>query len=184
LDETVGPLKDADVNDVRVEAWDFILHGGGAYNNLNWEYTPSIPQGTQAADTIRQYLKHLQRFVSGFNYIKMKYSPGLLIKVPDKAITRLLAQPGHQYALYIHHSNPYDAVPPASQFISKYEADTSVFNDTVTIHLDAGTYMARWYNPVTGMWKGKRIKWKQEAGNCAFHTGLFVTDIALRILKL
>ena len=29
MDETMGSLKDMDVSDVRVEAWDFILHGGG-----------------------------------------------------------------------------------------------------------------------------------------------------------
>lgn len=184
MNETVGPLKDADVNDVRVEAWDFILHGGGAYNNLNWEYTPSKPQGTLAADTIRKYLKNLQQFLSGFSYVKMKNSPQLLIKVPDKAITRLLAEPGHQYALYIHHSNPYDAVPPPAKFISKYEADTSAFKDTVTINLDAGTYTARWYNPVKGVWVGKQIKWKQEAGNHTVHTGLFTTDLALSILGI
>ncbi|MEP7142232.1 MAG: hypothetical protein ABI707_05145 [Ferruginibacter sp.] len=183
MDETMGPLKDAGVNDVRVEAWDFILHGGGAYNNLNWEYTPSTPMGTPGADTIRQYLKHLQQFISSFNYSKMKYSPGLLIKVPDKAITRLLAEPLRQYALYIHHSDPNDAVPSSSQFISKYEADTSMFDDTVTISLEAGTYSARWYNPSTGVWIGKRIKWTQEAGNYTFHTGLFMTDIALSILR-
>ncbi|MEP6950385.1 MAG: hypothetical protein ABI863_13965 [Ginsengibacter sp.] len=182
MDETMGPLRDADVNDVRVEAWDFILHGGGAYNNLNWEYTPSNPQGTPAADTIRQYLQPLQQFISGFDFVKMKYSPKLMKKVPEKAITRLLAEQGSRYALYIHHSKPYDAAPN-KEGIWKYEADTSTFHDTISIHLEAGTYTAKWYNPVTGKWIGKEIKWKQEAGNHTFYTGSFITDIALSIRK-
>ena len=130
MDETMGSLKDEDANDVRVEAWDFILHGGGAYNNLSWEYTPDKPQGTPGLDTVRQYLMHLQKFISSFDYNKMDYLPRLLIKVPDKAITRLLAEPGKQYALIIHHSKPYDATP-STDGIWKYEADVSDFRDTV-----------------------------------------------------
>ena len=182
MNETMGSLNDEDANDVRVEAWDFILHGGGAYNNLCWEYTPEKPQGTPGADTVRQYLMHLQKFISSFEFTKMSYAPELLIKIPDTTITRLLAEPGKQYALYIHHSEPHEA-EPTKNGIWKYEADTSIFNDAVTIHLESGTYTAKWYAPVTGKWIGKEIKWKQKTGDRTFYTGLIKTDIALSILK-
>jgi hypothetical protein len=183
MDETMGTLKDMDVNDARVEAWDFILHGGGVYNNLSWEYTPEKPAGTAGADTIHQYLSYLQKFISYFDYTRMGYSPKLLIKTPGKAITRLLAEPGRQYALYIHHSTPDVAEPPGGTAIWKYEADTSVFRDTVTVHLQAGRYAAQWYDPSTGAWTGKPTVWKQQKANRTFHTPAFTTDIALRILK-
>lgn len=183
MDETMGSLKDMDVNDARVEAWDFILHGGGVYNNLSWEYTPEKPAGTAGADTIHQYLSYLQKFIIGFDYTKMSYSPELLIKVPGKAITRLLAEPGSQYALYIHHSTPDIAEPPRGTAIWKYEADTSLFRDTVTVHLAAGRYAAQWYDPSTGAQTGKPTVWKQQKGNRTFHTPAFTTDIALRIIK-
>lgn len=183
MDETMGSLKDMDVNDARVEAWDFILHGGGVYNNLSWEYTPEKPAGTAGADTVHQYLGYLQKFISSFDYTKMSYSPELLVQIPGKAITRLLAESGKQYALYIHHSKPDIAEPPRGTAVWKYEADIAVFSDTVTLHLKAGRYEARWYNPSTGDWIGNPQKWKQKNGNRNFYTPHFSTDIALKIVK-
>ena len=183
MDETMGSLYDADVNDVRVEAWDFILHGGGAYDNLSWEYTPNRPQGTPGADSIRQYLRYLKQFMDGFDYVRMKYSPEILKKVPQKAITRVLAEEGKQYALYIHHSNPYEAVPKRNNFISKYEAGSGTFRDSLTLSLPAGTYIVRWYNPVNGVWVTTQSLYLPTKSNHTFYTGLFTTDIALSILK-
>ena len=182
MDETMGSLKDEDANEVRVEAWDFILHGGGAYNNLSWEYTPDTPQGTPGQDTVRQYLMHLQKFISSFDYTKMNYLPKLLIKVPDKAITRLLAEPGKQYALYIHHSKPYDATPSIDG-IWKYEADVGDFRDTVSLKLPAGTYTFKWYNPSTGVWTKSYPLHLAKETNYSFYTESFKTDVALGIIK-
>lgn len=183
MDETVGPLYDADVNDVRVEAWDFILHGGGAYNNLNWEYTSTKPAGTPGADTIRQYLQYLQQFISTFDYIKMKYSAATLVTPPKKAITRVLTKEGDQYALYIHHSKPNDIVPKNSQFISKYEADTGSFRDKLTLALAPGIYKIRWYNPAKGIWTGMQTILQIKGKNHTFYTPLFTTDIAFSISR-
>lgn len=183
MDETMGSLKDADADDVRVEAWDFILHGGGVYNNLSWEHTPEKPAGTPGADTVHQYLGYLQKFISSFDYTKMKYSPELLIKTPGKAITRLLAAPGSQYALYIHHSKPDIAEPPRGTAVWKYEAGRSTFRDTAALYLEAGRYTAQWYNPATGARIGKPAVWKQQKGSRTFHTPFFTTDIALKIIK-
>lgn len=183
MNETLGSLKDENSNDVRVEAWDFILHGGGAYNNLSWEYTPRKPQGTAGADTVRKYLQHLQNFISSFDYTKMKYASKLLNKVPGKAITRLLAEPGSQYALYIHHSEPAIAEPSFKTDVWNYKAHTSAFRDTVTLYLDAGTYITRWYHPATGIWTSSKRLYLPQKSEYTFYTGLFTTDIALSIVK-
>ena len=180
MNETMGSLKDEDANDVRVEAWDFILHGGGAYNNLSWEYRPETPAGTRGSDTVRQYLAHLQKFMDGFDYTKMKYASNLVVKKPEKAITRLLAAAGSQYALYIHHSAP-DIAEPKEEGVWKYNSDTSVFTDTVSVQLPAGNYVAKWYYPATGEWFSNPVEWKQDNGNHVFYTPSFTTDIALKI---
>jgi hypothetical protein len=180
MNETMGSLKDENADDVRVEAWDFILHGGGAYNNLSWEYTPEKPAGTPGAESVRQYLMHLHKFMSSFDYTKMKYAPNLLDKKPAKAIVRLLAEAGSQYALYIHHGMP-DIAEPKEEGVWKYNADTSVFRDTVSVQLPAGNYMAKWYNPATGEWYSKPLKWKQGNSNHVFYTPRFTTDISLKI---
>lgn len=183
MDETMGSLYDADVSDVRVEAWDFILHGGGAYNNLSWEYTPALPGGTAGADTIRRYLQHLQQFISGFNFVRMRYSPDLLVKAVPNAITRVLAEAGKQYAIYIHHSDPAQAIPKRDQFISKYEAQNGTFRDTISVSLPAGTYAMRWFAPAKGVWTQTVSIHVREKTNYRFLTGLYTTDIALRIVR-
>lgn len=182
MNETMGSLKDEDANDVRVEAWDFILHGGGVYNNLSWEYTPQKPQGTPGADTVRRYLMHLQQFINGFDFTKMDYSPGLLKKVPRLAITRLLAEPGRQYALYIHHGSP-DIAEPSTEGVWKYEADTGTFTDTVSVKLPAGSYTFQWYNPSKGTRaKAHHLRLTEET-NYLFYTGSFETDNGLCVKR-
>jgi hypothetical protein len=183
MDETMGSLYDADVKDVRVEAWDFVLHGGGAYNNLSWEYSPPLPGGTPGADKIRDYLQHLQQFISGFNFVRMKYSPDLLVKAVPKAITRVLAEAGQQYAIYVHHSSPAQAVPKKDQFISKYEAENAIFRDTISVSLPAGTYAIRWFNPAAGSWTRTVSIKLREKTDYPFFTGLYTTDIALSIIR-
>jgi hypothetical protein len=93
----------------------------------------------------------------------------------------LLAEPGKQYALYIHHSTPDVADPGPETAIWKYEADTATFRDTIALHLAAGSYTARWYNTSTGEWIAKPVEWKQKEGNHAFYTPQFNTDVALKI---
>lgn len=182
MDETMGSLKDQNENDVRVEAWDFILHGGSAYNNLSWEYTPQKPQGTPGSDTVRKYLMHLQQFMRSFDYTKMNYSPRLLSKVPAKAITRIMAERGRQYALYIHHSTPHDPTPTTNG-IWKYIAGTGTFSDTVSVKLPAGSYVFKWYNPLKGIWTKAYPLDLEKENSHSFYTGAFETDIALKITR-
>ena len=182
MDETMGSLRDENALEVRLEAGDFIFHGGGAYNNLSWEYTPRKPQGSPGSDTVRQYLKHLQNFINSFDYTKMHYLEKLLVKVPDKAISRLLAEPGKQYALYIHHSRPYEA-RPSREGIWKYEAHVGDFRDTVSIELPAGTYTFQWYHPSTGGWTRPYPLHLAKGASYSFFTGHYTTDIALKIIR-
>ncbi len=53
LDETNGSLIHASVDDVRVEAWEWICGGGACYNNLSWDFTPEDPTG-KARSAVRR----------------------------------------------------------------------------------------------------------------------------------
>ena len=183
LDETMGSLYDADVNDVRVEAWDFIFHGGGAYNNLSWEYTPSKPAATPGADTIRQYLQNLQHFISSFNFVNMHYDGEALVTAPPKAIVRVLAEAGKQYAVYMHHRKPSDIEPADNVFVSKYEATDSLFKDTFSLKLPAAIYTTQWYDTRQGKWLGKPVSLQHKGGAITFTPPAYTTDVALQIFQ-
>jgi hypothetical protein len=63
------------IADSRVEAWEFIVGGGGSFNHLNGRYTAEDPAGkTPDNARIVGALKSLSDFMSSFDFLKM--SPG------------------------------------------------------------------------------------------------------------
>jgi hypothetical protein len=176
MDETLGSLVHSDADDVRVEAWDFILRGGGIYNNLSWEHTPDKESGTPASETIRNYLMNLQLFMSRFDYVKMKPADEIVTNIPDSAFVRVLSEIGKQYAIYIHHSKE-----KGSDWIVAYDAKISHYTDLLTIDLPKGNYTETWTNPSTGQMMGSATTFKHPGGRKEVKTPEYVTDIALEI---
>jgi len=178
LDETMGSLIHADVDDVRTEAWDHILKGGGAYNNLSWEYTTTAPAGSDSAKIIRSYLHHLQTFMQGFHYTRMaplKYEGSIN---DENYFVRILAEKGKQYAVYLQHSKPR-----GKGSIWGYDAIVKRFSDTISINMPAGNYNLKYINPSTGSVTGKATSFMHAGGEKIFVTPGFTTDIAIQILK-
>jgi Cellulase (glycosyl hydrolase family 5) len=177
MDETVGSMIHSPIPDVRVEAWNHILRGGGAYNNLNWEYTPGLPQGNDSAMLIRLQLQHLQQFMSGFDYVHMKPSEEIVNNPPAGAFIRVLAEKGKQYALYIHHSKQ-----KGSRFIVGYEAGKEPVQDTLSLNLPAGNYTITWIHPATGSQVAPAASFVHKGGKKTFITPVFTADIAIKII--
>ena len=178
MDETVGSVIHADVDDVRVEGWDFILRGGGVYNNLSWEYTPAKPQGTDSSRMIRRYLENLQKFMSGFDYIRMAPDNDATLTGQPDAFVRVLSEKGRQYAIYVHHSKQ-----TGIDWIVGYDAIVKKFRDTLAFNIPAGTYIVKYIDPATGSLIGKASSFRHKGGQKLFYTPLFTTDIGLQIIK-
>ncbi|WP_419189791.1 hypothetical protein [Stieleria marina] len=94
----------------RTEAWGFLLAGGALYNNLDYSFTAKHPTGTLrdykspggGSVQLRQQLGILKRFLSGFDFIRMKPNGSLVRAVEPKLSTYTLAQKGKAYAIYFH----------------------------------------------------------------------------------
>ncbi len=65
----------------RTEGWDFILAGGGLYNNLDYSFVAGEEAGTFAFPptqpggggvAFRAQMKTLRDFINGFDFIKMR----------------------------------------------------------------------------------------------------------------
>ena len=62
------------------EGWDFLLAGGGLYNNLDYSFTPPHPDGDfrdyrspgGGSPELRKQLGILKRFLEGFDFVRMK----------------------------------------------------------------------------------------------------------------
>ena len=81
---TTRPASGARRTPYRTEGWEFLLAGGGLYNNLDYsftvghedgtfEYPPTQPGGGGA--TMRRQLGVLRRFIDGFDLVRLRPRP-------------------------------------------------------------------------------------------------------------
>lgn len=150
----------------RLEGWDFIIAGGGLYNNLDYSFTVDNEDGSASIDApggggpvFRKQLEVLKDFINGFEFIKMKPDNSVIKSgIPEKATARALAEPGRAYAIYINGGNQADLV----------------------LALDRGMYNAEWVNTKTGSVE-KRESFRYGGGNRTLRSPKYTDDIALRI---
>jgi hypothetical protein len=122
----------------RTEAWEFLMAGGGVYDNLDWSYTPAHPDGTAALDpatpgggspTLRDQLSALRDFVYSLPFAAMKPDDAIVQGgPPDATVARALAAPGRAYAAYLNGA-------PGQQ---------------LTLAVAAGRYRLRFVDPRSG----------------------------------
>jgi hypothetical protein len=176
MDETMGSLIHSNVDEVRLEAWDYMFRGGAVYNNLSWEYTVARPEGSPGARTIRAQLQQLSKFMEATDFIHLSPDQTTLIKGPDSALVRILSEKGKQYAIYLHHSRP-----KGHDFIVGYSAIEKKFRDTLLLDLPAGSYRIQFINPSTGSQIDVSSIRKHRGGQTTVPTPVFITDLAIRI---
>jgi hypothetical protein len=153
----------------RMEAWEFLLAGGGLYNNLDYsfvvghedgsfQYPPKTPGGGNRG--FRVQINALNDFLHRFEFIRMKPDETVVKGgLPEKGRARALSEPGKQYAIYFFgkSAKPLLVLPP-------------------------GAYKAEWLSPVTGkIVKSEAIRSKGAPVEAV--SPEYDTDIALRIVK-
>jgi hypothetical protein len=166
----------------RTEGWDFILAGGALYNNLDYSFTPKHPQGDfteytspgGGSPTLREQLSILKRFVEAFDLVTM--APKNLAKVVSEDWTvRVLAEPGEQYAIYVH-----APLPQKPQQIEDHRRiDVQI---TLEIELPKGHYEFEWLNTKTGQFN-PGAPFEHPGGMKQLRSPQFDDDIALRIVR-
>jgi hypothetical protein len=161
----------------RMEAWDFIIAGGGLFNHLDYsfvagqedgtfEYPDSQPGGGSAA--LRRQLKVLSDFIHGFNFVKMR-PENTVVKggVPMGVSARALVEPGSAYAIYLR------PLPGAKERKPV---------ETLAIELPQGSYQAEWINVLDGS-VTRKDRFAHGGGEIPLVAPKFGADIALRIRR-
>jgi len=152
----------------RLEAWDFIIAGGGVFDNLDYSFAVGCEGGTNQIEApggggpvLWRQLEILREFITGFDFIKM-HPDNSVIKgaVPEKATARALAQAGNAYAIYINGGNEASLV----------------------VDLPKGSYVVEWVNTKTGK-TDKTERFEHGGGSRTIASPKYADDIALRILK-
>jgi hypothetical protein len=94
----------------RTEAWDFIVAGGGLYNNLDYSFTAGEEDGTFAypasqpgggGRSLRRQLKILSDFINGFDFVRMSPDNAIIKGVPPGISARALVERGRAMAIYL-----------------------------------------------------------------------------------
>jgi hypothetical protein len=117
----------------RTEAWDFILAGGGLFNNLDYSFTVGHESGTfqfpptqpgGGGQALRRQLGILRQFIDGFDLVRLRPEPGRVTGgVPEGGSAQVLADPGRAYGVYLRRQTSAAAfsarwtavlIPPAS----------------------------------------------------------------------
>jgi len=167
----------------RVEAWEFILAGGGLYNNLDYSFVAGHEDGTfiypnsqpgGGNPAFRQQMKILKDFIHGFDFVRMKPLNALVkVVVLDSSHTmRLLAEPDKAYAIYLGPKKPREAVKEKPQ----------ERNAAIVLELPAGTYHSEWLNTLTGKIE-KRETHRHKTGRLVLNSPAYREDIALKLTR-
>ena len=153
----------------RREAWDFMLAGGGLYDNLDYSFTVSHPDGTRigykapggGSAALRTQLQTLHDFIDGFDFVRMKPDNSIIkTTLPKGTIAHVLVEPGKQYAIYVRGGNKIG----------------------LKLDLPAGKYAARWLDPVSG--KILAIESiESQAGAATVQSPQYAGEIALGIKR-
>ncbi|MDP2983722.1 MAG: DUF6298 domain-containing protein [Candidatus Latescibacter sp.] len=151
----------------RTEGWEFIIAGGGLYNNLDYSFTSKHADGSfmdykspgGGSPELRHQLSILKDFIHSFDFIRMA-PKNAVIKggVPKGATARALMESGKQYALYINGGKQAD----------------------LKLELPAGTYVIEWLDTRIGAIV-RNEKLQHPGGVVALRSPEYSEDIALRI---
>ncbi len=164
----------------RVEAWSFLLAGGGLFSHLDYSFTVGHEDGTfvypasqpgGGNPAFRRQLKVLADFFRGLDFIRMKPDPALIAGgVPVGHRAYALAEPERAYAIYVGR-DPRDKKAPTGP-------------QTAELHLrlPAGEYTAEWINPRTGQ-VDKRESVPATAEVTRLTSPVFEEDVALRVRR-
>ena len=167
----------------RVEAWEFILAGGGLFNHLDYSFVAGHEDGTFVYPThqpgggspaFRRELIVLKNFINGFQFNRMTPMPSALEVVTPAGdySTRALAEPGKAYAVYIGPKNPLEAVK--EQWLERQAS--------VALEVPSGKYRMEWIHTLTGN-TVRTETYRHSGGRLVLKSPPYRTDIALKLTK-
>jgi hypothetical protein len=165
------------IADARVEAWEFIVGGGAAFNQLNGLFTADNPAGKSPDnDEMLRALENLKQFMYSFEFVKMAPDKGFLVSgATAPQYHRAISESGKQYALYIHHSS--------EKIGGAYTVVPGPYQENLVVAVAAGHYRVDWVDPATGSILGS-LDLVHEGGQRTLATPTYKIDIALRVKHL
>ncbi len=189
-DDETGFRGQADLP-YRLEAWHFLVAGGGIFSHLDYSYTTAHPDGTWmplpknqpggGGPDFRRQMRLLADFMNGFEFVRMAPRDNVVsLGAATDFTARALVELGRQYAIYV---SLVDTGRGRGQDPLRVLATTTLptRETELTVTLPAGRYDATWVSPTTGP-LGERTRFDHQGGARTLRTPAFTADIALKIV--
>jgi hypothetical protein len=160
----------------RMEGWDFVIAGGGLFNNLDYsfvagqedgtfEYPASQPGGGSPA--LRRQLKVLSDFIHAFDFVRMQPDNSVVQGgLPEGVSARALVEPGQAYAIYIRPKPGAKEWKPVGELVVK---------------LPPGRFQVQWIDVIGGSIRTEQFD--HAGGDKPLAVPEYQEDIALRIVR-
>ncbi len=183
----------------RLEAWDFVIAGGGLFNNLDYSFAAGYEDGTFAYPAtqpgggnagFRRQMKVLSGFIHGFDFVRMRPDNTVIRGTTPAAVTaRALSEPGKAMAIFIRRADARKEngpVGPEGPTAKSESADrsphpTATTPPAITIDLAPGSWTATWLDTKTG--RTLRSVKVNGGGIRPLEAPDFGTDIALSLRR-
>lgn len=168
----------------RTEGWDFILAGGALYNNLDYSFTTSHPDGDfldykspgGGSPALRKQLAILKRFMEELPFVSMSPDKNTVVNVTPELTATCLSKKGQTYAIYLH-----VPLPNKPKNIRDHQKEN--IQCELTLDIPAGRYRMQWLDTKSGIWVEKS-ELEHAGGRVTAKSPRFDDDIALRIDRL
>lgn len=169
----------------RLEAWNFILAGGGLFNHLDYSFTAGHEDGTFAYPAtqpgggnpgFRRQMRTLKTFIESFDFLRLRADNSVVrAGVPSGYTARSLAEPGRAWAIYLSREASLKPAPDAPT--------TPPTTATLELALPPGDHAVAWVDPLTGDTHRSQVT-VGASGILSTRSPAFRDDIALSVTRL
>jgi hypothetical protein len=170
----------------RMEGWDFIVAGGGLFNNLDYSFTAGQDDGTfvypqtqpgGGSPALRRQYGFLKRTIQAFDFVYMRPDDGVVkAELPAGVSVRALSKPGRDYLIYLRTA--------LGDWKKHLELKTRFERGELSLLLDlpAGHYVGQWLDTKSCSRDGQ-FPFTHAGGPKALEVPGFEEDIALTIRR-
>ncbi len=154
----------------RSQGWDFMLAGGAVYNNLDYSFTASHPNGSfpypskqpgGGSPNLRRELRILRDFLESFELVQMRPADSVIVGGLSPGVTaHCLADSGGGYGVYVKGGTHVDLI----------------------VEIPQGRWRAEWLNPRTGV-VDKSTVYTHTGGRLTVVSCVYSEDIALTLRR-
>ncbi len=168
----------------RMEGWDFIVAGGGLFNNLDYSYVAKHEDGTfvypasqpgGGSPNLRRQYNFLAETLKRFDFVHMHPdNETVKAELPEGATVRTLASPGNEYLVYIRSALGGNKPERKARFA---EGEIKLH-----VNLPPGQFTTEWLDPNTSA-AVKRDSVTVQGGAVDIPLPAFTEDLVLVLRK-